>query len=119
MGQGAVELGRDSDLPGDVHKPVDMKVPNSAEAKVSLVGGIAHANESMGQALEFGKFQLQVKVRNSKEKPATGWFQTSLQANGVNKEWWNYIPRTLFTGNPNQAEIDAVMKVIETARNSF
>ena len=51
MGQGAVELGRDSDLPGDVHKPVDMKVPNSAEAKVSLVGGIAHANESMGQAL--------------------------------------------------------------------
>ena len=50
MGQGPVELGRAYDLPGHAHKPVDVKAPNSPEAKVSLVGGIAHANESMAQA---------------------------------------------------------------------
>ena len=50
MGQGPVELGRAYDLPGGAHKPADVKAPNSIEAKVSLIGGIAHANESVGHA---------------------------------------------------------------------
>ena len=56
MGQDSVELGRPYALPGGAHKPADVKAPNSIEAKVSLIGGIAHANESVGHALRCSKY---------------------------------------------------------------
>ena len=68
MGQGPVELSRSYDLPEDAHKPVDVRTPNSAKAKVSLVGGIAHANESMGQAHR----RKQVDRQPEKLTPACG-----------------------------------------------